>query len=201
MEDIVDIGQIGGAIATVATVIAAIYGALDYHRPKQRAAGMSDTVAQPVIDTRPIIVMGALVLIAWGAVLFDYYTRDSPQSSESLIEAWTGQPPVYNMVVNTKDLVKYKSSSKLMMLARVNFADRDATTDTVIETSGLYTITGERINIAHPSSSLLRFAALQPNQVQLYLLLIPNNVTPDSIKTLNDVERVGGKSSPPDRRS
>jgi hypothetical protein len=150
------------------------------------------SVSEAAPDRRHIIVMISLVFAAWAAVIFDFYTRDSQPSAE-LIEMWTAQPPVYSMAVNTKELAKYKNGYKIAMIVRVNFADRDLMTDTVIEKSGMYTITGDRIAIAHATSGTLRFAALQPNNIQVFLILLPNSSSIDSVKSIGDVEKFGGK--------
>jgi hypothetical protein len=97
------------------------------------------------------------------------------------------------MNVDTKILTRFKDNFKLMTLARVNFADKDPITDTLIEKSAPYTITGGLVVVAFNSQSVLRFAPLQPNGIQLFLLLIPKNSSPDSVKSLGDVERIGGK--------
>jgi hypothetical protein len=190
-EDAVDFGQLGAAVSTIATVIAAIYAVLDFHQ-KRQSKPMSSAVSEAAPDRRHIIVMISLVFAAWAAVIFDFYTRDSQPSAE-LIEMWTAQPPVYSMAVNTKELAKYKNGYKIAMIVRVNFADRDLMTDTVIEKSGMYTITGDRIAIAHATSGTLRFAALQPNNIRVFLILLPNSSSIDSVKSIGDVEKFGGK--------
>jgi hypothetical protein len=180
--------DIGAVIATIATVISAIYGGLAYHS-RQKAEG---SAAGGFSNNLPIFIMVALAILAWGAVAFDYYDRSNQQTG-NYVEGWNASPPVYVMQVNTKYLIKYKSSHRLMTLERVNYADRDVMTDTIIEKSGLYSITGGSITLAHPTAKILKFAPLAANQIQMFLLLIPNTVLAENIKSLSDVERLGGK--------
>jgi hypothetical protein len=184
-------GDIGAVIATIATVSGAVYQVLSYHRPPG-VSTVVETNNSAQHERRQQYIMLGLVVAAWGAVLFDYYTR-SVETPDTLIAGWTGSPPVYGMLVDTKGLLKYKDSHKLMMIIRADFADIDQMTDQMIERSGLYTITGLSTPIAHQTSNILRFNALQPNNIKLYLTLIPNNSSIDGIKSLGDVERVGGK--------
>jgi hypothetical protein len=191
-------GEVGTWVSTVGTVIAAIYAILTYHARKgatmSSPGAFSQKAAQLVsIPTwRPVALVAICALFAWGAVLYDKFIQSS-ELPDTYAEGWTASPPVYLMQVNTKPLTRFKDDFKLMTLARVNFVDRDPMTDTVIEKSGLYTITGNTISIGFNSINVLRFAVLQPNTVQLFLLLIPKNSSPDNVKSLGDVEKIGGK--------
>ena len=114
-------------------------------------------------------------------------------SSEVTIDAWGGDQPVYGMMVNTKNLSKYKNYFKLILIVKAEFADIDQLTDTVIEKSIPYTITGEEMNVVHRAEGILRFNANARNQIRLYLVLLPNTVSPADIKTLSDIDRVGAR--------
>ncbi|MCP4618476.1 MAG: hypothetical protein GY844_18825 [Bradyrhizobium sp.] len=192
------LGEVGTWASTAGTVIAAIYAILTYHARKgatmSSPSAFSQKAAQFVsIPTwRPVAVIAFCALIAWGAVLYDKVTQGN-ELPDTYVEGWTASPPVYLMQVNAKPLLRFKDDFKLMTLARVNFVDRDPMTDTVIEKSGLYTITGSTIPIGFNTSNVLRFAPLQPNGIQLFLLLIPKNYSPDNIKALGDVEKINGK--------
>jgi hypothetical protein len=115
------------------------------------------------------------------------------ETSEVQIDAWTGDQPIYGMLVETKNLVKYKDSFKLMLIVKVEFADVDQLTDQNIEKSIVYTINGGTMDVVHKAEGILRFNAGQQNQVKLYLVLLPNVVMPDDVKELRDVERLGGR--------
>ena len=78
-------------------------------------------------------------------------------------------------------------------------------TDTAIERSSLFTITGEPINLALAFPTPHHLRVTPPPNVQLNsggfldvllaftLAIIPNNFSPEQIRSLSDVENVGGK--------
>jgi hypothetical protein len=58
--------------------------------------------------------------------------------------------------VNSAPLLKYRDHFKMMLIIEVPYADIDKMTDTAIEKSGLYTITGEVTQMAVTSIKNLR---------------------------------------------
>jgi hypothetical protein len=66
-------------------------------------------------------------------------------------------------------------------------------TDTVIEKSGLYTITDGGVILAHPSPNTLRFIVNQVNAIEYTLILVPSKITVEQISSLGDVEHIGGR--------
>ena len=66
-------------------------------------------------------------------------------------------------------------------------------TDTAIEKSALYSIDGGEVNMQFKGRGVIRFAPLQINGVELYVAMIPNDVSADQVTKLADLERIGGK--------
>jgi hypothetical protein len=103
-------------------------------------------------------------------------------------------------IVASAPLLKYKDHFKMMLIIEVPYADIDKMTDTAIEKSGLYTITGEVTQMAVTSIKNLRLGipagstgnVIKP-LVNFFLAIIPNDVASEQIKTLSDVARVNGK--------
>jgi hypothetical protein len=180
-----------GTVGAGATVICAVFVVLD--RLQRRDDTMS-TAAQKAM--RPVWFSLVFAIIACGATGLDYYDRHFSATDRPVeIDVWgfADNSQTYFMSFNTKALLEYKTSNKLMMVVRTAYPDRDRMTDTNIEKSGLYTIDGNPVALAHRSSGVLVFPALQPVLVEFWLVLIPATYPPDSIKSLSDVEKIGGK--------
>jgi hypothetical protein len=112
-----------------------------------------------------------------------------------------GQGPggALEAIVNSRSLLKYKDHFKMMLIVRVPYPDIDNMTDTAMEKSALYTITGGWTQLAITSIRQLRFRVSQgatgtiSPTVHFLLVIIPNDIAPEQIRTLSDVARVGGK--------
>ena len=181
-------------VMIVLTVCQLIFAALDY---RSRAAAMQ--INQTSQHRHPTLIIALFMLLTWAAVAFDYVDRHylSVPQPEDYIQEY-GVKGVDNVVsyiikVNTKQLLQYSEAYKLAFVIRVPYADRDRMTDTAIEKSGLYTITGSTIILAHPSSSILRFAINQVNPIEYTLILLPSKLTIEQISSLGDVEHIGGR--------
>jgi hypothetical protein len=109
---------------------------------------------------------------------------------------------IFFMMVNSRKLVGYKSNFKMMIILEIPHADIDARTDPAIEKSVLYTITGDAVLLAisAPASHLHPVPPANSKAgdtlsvpLDTYLVLIPTNLLPEQIRSLSDVERLGGK--------
>jgi hypothetical protein len=121
-----------------------------------------------------------------------------------LIQSWGQRVNNFYMIVNSRRLWDYKDNFKMVLVLEIPYAHLDKMTDTSIEKSTTYTITGDVINVAAslPTPHHLRVIATQPNvkvgdEVRLMmdfnLVIIPNNILPEQITSLSDVGRLGGK--------
>jgi hypothetical protein len=91
----------------------------------------------------------------------------------------------------------------MMLIIEVPLANIDAMTDVNIEKSGLYTITGDPTVVALPLPSPSHLLSpVQPNKkpgdsfsalVAFYLVIIPNDLSAEQVRSLSDVEKLGGK--------
>jgi hypothetical protein len=106
------------------------------------------------------------------------------------------------MIVNSRKMVGYKSDFKMMMILEIPHADIDARTDPAIEKSVLYTITRDTVLLAIPAPGLHLHPVPPANSkagdtfsvlLDTYLVLIPTNLLAEQIKSLSDVEKLGGK--------
>lgn len=174
----------------MATIVAAGFTIAEFFRKSTktgRASGRSSRT--------PIVMVATLAVVSWGAVAVDYFDRHSrPFAYSAVINQWgVGAPLNYFLEANTTLLSDFKGSHKLMRIVRVPFADADRMTDKNIEKSGLYTITGGAVMLAHPTSGKLRFLPLTPTPVEFNLVLIPGAISADQVNSLADVETLNGK--------
>ena len=121
-----------------------------------------------------------------------------------LIPVWGEQGGGLVMTVNSRRLRDYRDKFKMMMVLEVPYTNIDRMTDTSIAKSTTYTITGDLVTLAVPMSSAPHNLRVFPPpnskagdtfsvQVNFNLVLIPNNLLPEQITSLADVERLGGK--------
>jgi hypothetical protein len=132
--------------------------------------------------------------VACGAVGWDYYDRtyNAPIPGEVIADWAVIAPHTFTLTADTKFLSRYKDTYRLALINRIAFIDRDQMTDKVIDKSGEYTITGGPVKMADTSGNL-RFAAMQLNTVEFYLVMLPAKISMDSITDLADVETLGGR--------
>jgi hypothetical protein len=63
-------------------------------------------------------------------------------------------------------------------------------TDTAIEKSGTYTITGDSVSMAHVGTNKIRLLSPRYFQMVSNLILLPAKFSPDQITSLADVEHI-----------
>jgi hypothetical protein len=66
-------------------------------------------------------------------------------------------------------------------------------TDTNIDKSPPFTIVPDRLVIAISRPAHIRFLPLQQNLVEFNLVLLPTHISVDSVTSLADVQKFGGK--------
>jgi hypothetical protein len=122
-----------------------------------------------------------------------------------IIDGWgVADNGAFYVRVNSFPLLKYSNNFKLMLILEVEYANIDRMTDVGIEKSELFTITGGIINIGIPvqlPNTRLRLTN-PPNSkpgdqykrtVDFNVVIIPNDLSGDQIRSLPDVQRLGGK--------
>lgn len=182
------VGIICGVIGTIASTIAAIYTVLARHWPKSsdgkpRAQGVSGRLIGGMI---------CLVLLSWGGVAFDLYERHA--GNGPLIYAWgSADKGVFYITAAGNTMSQYKTLFKAMLINRVPYANVDRMTDTYIEKSQMYSITDDPITLANVGGPHLRVMLDQPLTLEYNLVVVRSMFSPDQIKSLADVEALGGK--------
>jgi len=106
---------------------------------------------------------------------------------------WGGSPPnIVWAVVNGFDLGPAKGKFRYILLCRIDDPTIDEQQDTTIEHSVAFAINPESFKIGIPTSQSFIARTISPKMVWIYLLLLPNTVQPEQIRTLSDVDRLGG---------
>jgi hypothetical protein len=121
-----------------------------------------------------------------------------------LVKSWGSVGAAYRMTIDSQPLLNYKRDFKLMLIVNVPYSNIDRMTDDAVEKSAMFTITGDTTTLAipsYPAPGHLRII-IPPNYkvgddvnilVDFNLVVIPNNSPIEQIKSLSDVERLGGK--------
>ena len=121
-----------------------------------------------------------------------------------VIKGWGHRGDAMFIVVNSRLLLDYKDHFKMMLIMAVPYPDVHRATDTAIDKSALFTITdSENLDVAVrlPTPPHLRLVR-PPNSksgdvfdllVNFNLVIIPSDLLPEQIRSLSDVQRLGGK--------
>jgi hypothetical protein len=126
-------------------------------------------------------------------------------SRGDIIDGWgVADNGAFYVRVNTVPLLQYKDNFKLLLILEVEYANIDRITDAGIEKSETFTITGGIINIGIPvqlANTPLRLGN-PPNSkpgdqykrtVDFNVVIIPNGFSGEQIRSLSDVQKLGGK--------
>ncbi len=113
----------------------------------------------------------------------------------ALVQAWGLDNNVFYMVIKTNSLLSDRKLRKLVLIVRVPFSDIDQMTDMAIKKSQAYTIIDGFMTLAVPvnNGAPWRVLANGPTPIQFILAEIPFLFSSDQIRSLSDVETLGGK--------
>jgi len=108
---------------------------------------------------------------------------------------------VFYIAVNSRLLRDYQKDYKMMEIVQIQYTNIDRMTDTDIEKSVLYTITGDPMIVALTLSSPSHLRGSMPNagidkselSTSFILVVVPGDLSPEQIRSLSDVDRLGGK--------
>jgi hypothetical protein len=154
------------------------------------------------------IIITVFLPIAIAAYTIDIFDRfgwiNLSARDGQIIMSWGAGKGTFQVVVGSYALLKYKDNFKMMLILNIPYANVDLMTDPAIVKSPIFTITGAPTAIGIPA-----FPPQLPLQVSipstmkigdsfnlpmLYILvIIPKNNSTDLIKSLSDVEKIGGK--------
>jgi hypothetical protein len=181
-------------ISSGPSLIQAFYAALAYHRPPG-----APVVKHPISNTKwRFWVATIFPVLAWCAAGFDYYDRHYNVPLGVPVPAWgvstaLGETtPTYMAIAGTQPIMRYQKKDKLILISRNAWAGTDRLTDTVIEKSAPFSIDNGAVQLQFKGKGIIKYAAGQMNSIELYIVMLPNDISPDQITRLADVEKVGG---------
>ena len=181
--------------ATAAATVQAVYAMLGYHASRGRPMPSKLTNQ----NKKVIVVTTVMSLLCWIGIGYSLYDRRSAKTSEctDYVGAYGIHGPLtFYASVDTANLIEQKDDYRLVLAVRVNYADVDPITDTALEKSSEYTITGDLVRLSTrfaPSQTGLRILEAKSYSLSYYVLLLPNRYTAANVSSLADVERLGGK--------
>ena len=115
--------------------------------------------------------MASFVVLAWGAVIFNYYQKPAPPIGQ-LAQYGTGNHNFF-AVANFPNWTSLKDR-RAMLITRTMFADVDRPTDKFIAKSVLYSIEGPALNLATlANEKTMRFAVGVANMIEFNLVVFP----------------------------
>jgi hypothetical protein len=176
-------------VGTACTLLMLLYAILERHFPKDR------TMAEKSRSRLPF----ALAFLAVGAFAADAIDRHFFNTPPVPIIQEYGMLPGgaggFFANINTGPLLSYKDTDKLLLIMRVAYADVDRMTDNRIDKSTEYTITGlvTQLALVLPLNYKMNISSTKTNMIDYSVVLVPTKVSPDLIKSLSDVERLGGR--------
>jgi hypothetical protein len=182
-------------ISTVVVTVAALATIADfgYRLIKDRSAGRDVASVSARYDRR-LLISACLVIAAWGAAGFDWYSRHFATTAyNDAILDWGNEPPdVFYMTANTARLADFSATDRMMLLVRIGYTNIDKMTDTKIEKSIPFTINGEVIRMSLAGTNNLRLMPKVDLWVEYDLILLPNQFEADKVSSLSDVQKLGG---------
>ena len=162
-------------------------------------------IKKPGIGRSIVLVVSIpIAIISYAADIADRLGFINISNRGEIIIAWGVSGNLFQMTVNTRPLLKYKDDYKLMLILEARYGNIDRMTDTHIEKSDFFTIHGEPIDIIISMASPIQHLLISPppnakpgDQVQVRvdfdLALVPKDLASEQIKSLSDLERLGGK--------
>jgi hypothetical protein len=119
-----------------------------------------------------------------------------------VIQGWGRRDSDLFITVNSRLLLGYQNHFNMMLIVELPYSDIDRMTDTYIEKTALFSITGNVTTMSVvPSMAHIRVAP-PPNAkvgdvfdrlVNFNLVILPNTLSADQVKTLSDVQKLGGE--------
>lgn len=172
----------------------------------QVVAGSPDFLAlvgRPLVGKRSLIPVVALLI---GAVSFGYQqlrpasTFDLPKGYEagspfSEIQAWGVNNQVYYVVARATGGQAANRLKRYVLAVQPIYSNVDPMTDTALKKSQAYTILDGFMTLAIPVTNppVWRGAVGQSVMVRFSLIELPAIYSPDQIRSLADVEPLGGR--------
>jgi hypothetical protein len=166
-------------------------------------------IRTPGVARTIILVFSIPVAIALYALdIADRLDWITLSNKGDVVQGWGTQGAqnggVLYMRVNSAPLLEYKTHFNMMLILASIYSNIDTMTDVSIDKSSSFSITGGIVNIAIPfqfGTTHLRISQppnIKPGDeyrvlVGFYLVIIPKDLSAEQLRSLSDVQRLGGK--------
>jgi hypothetical protein len=139
-----------------------------------------------------LLVMALIFYAIDLADRFGVLPREEPQAL--IADVGLLPPNTYLMIVNTRSLRQNSDTHRLMICARLAYVDVDRMTDPNLDKTTLFTITGNQQTLGGTASNSLvsRLIPEHSYDLELDLILMPKDISPNQVTTLASVQRLGG---------
>jgi hypothetical protein len=175
-----------------------------YHTRKQTKMMAAQTRSGDQITSPPrtitfwktpgLYALFLLALLAWTPSLINIYFA---HERLELISYGLRPPLTFTGILTAAPLMQYKDDYRVMLVVRMSYGNVDRMRDRHIEKSIPYTIDGPALSmviVGQLNPLLLHIQFDQPTiAIEYDAILIPNQVMPDDITSLSDVDRLHGK--------
>jgi len=161
-----------------------------------------------IARTLTLFISLPIAIAAYSLDIADRLDWINLSNKDTVLQEWgTKGAPDGNALyvrVNSAPLLKYKYQFNMMLIIVSMYSNIDMMTDVHIEKSSLFSITGGITNIAIPfdfGTTHLRISQppnMRPGDkyrvpVALSLVIIPKDLSSEQLRSLSDVQRLGGK--------
>ncbi|MGW1423851.1 hypothetical protein ACWAT4_27435 [Bradyrhizobium manausense] len=162
-----------------------LYAALTYHQDQGASKIESGS------RKRPLRLIASMMLLTWAGVALVFYTRPSLPAAV-LVYYGVAPPKQFHAVAQLTNWEDYKGK-KAVLITRTNFADRDRLADDWIAKSIPYSIEGPIVTTVAITENQMHFTPGVLNFIEYNFAVLPPGIDPSQIRTLGDVEKLGGK--------
>lgn len=119
--------------------------------------------------------------------------KQAPGGAEAqIVNYGVDGPQQFHAVVKIRNWPDYKDY-KGVLITRTAYADRDRMTDDWIAKSIAYAIDAPTLTLVAIRNNQMRFVGEANNLVEYNFIILPYDKAPEQIRTLGDVEMLGGK--------
>lgn len=138
----------------------------------------------------------ALALLLFAGIFSIRFSLQTPEPPTALLyfKSWRVMPPHnFHAEVDTRPLVNFKASSRLMLACLWPDFTVDNLDNSHIEKSNLFEITTGDIGMQLAmSEEFMKSGYVRPDFLQCFLLLVPRSITPNEIQNLRQLVNAGG---------
>lgn len=191
-----DFGPWVGVVAVIVALASLYYQRRQTLMMQATRTGASANVSRLSWLNTGTVTLIVLVALAWTPWFLQQNYSIQPNAT-ILDYGLTGQPFTFYARINTEPLKRLKETYYLALIIRFQYANVDRMSDTAIDRSIQYTLDGSHIRMTVVGQTQPVALRVDPSvsavTIEYDAVLIPRSFSTEQIKSLNDIERVGGR--------